>query len=88
MYCILSYKDMGATREIAAHERSLFHVMMGWSSLQFCHCSLQPSYVGNLIYGVASSAAVEEFGGKEKGSAIYHFCSTAMRIILKCRAYA
>ena len=30
-YCMLSYKDMG-TSEIAAHERSLLHVMIGWSS--------------------------------------------------------
>ena len=78
---------MGATREIAAYERSLFHVMMGWSSLQCRHCFLQPSYIGNLIYGVASAAAVEEFDRKAQGSAIYQFCSTAMKIILKCRAY-
>ena len=32
--CILLYKDMGATREIAAHKRSLVHVVMGQSSLQ------------------------------------------------------
>ena len=66
---------MGAMREIATHERFLSCVMMGWSSSQLRHCFLQPSYVSNLIYGVA---AVEEFGRKVQGSAVYQFRSTAM----------
>ena len=78
---------MGATREIAAHKRFVFNVMMGWISLQFRHHFLQHSYVSNLIYDVAS-AAVEELGRNAQGSAIYQFCSTAMNIILKCCAYA
>ena len=80
---------MGATREIAAHERSLLRVMIGWSSSQFRHRFLQPSYVSNLIYGVAS-VAVEEFSRKAQGSVIYMYqlCSIAMKIILECRAYA
>ena len=77
----LSYKDMVATREIVAHERSLFYVVMGHNSLQFCHHFFQPSYVGNLIYGVVS-AAVEEFVSKVQGSAIHKFRSTAMKIVL------
>ena len=87
VYCILSYKDMGAAGEIIAHKRSLFHVVMGWSSLQFRHRFLEPGYVGTLIYGVASYA-VEEFGGRAQGSAIHQFYSNAMKIVLKCHAYA
>ena len=86
LYCILSYKDVGAMREITVHERSLSHVMMDWGSLQLCLRFLQPSYVSNLIHGVAA-AAMEELGRKVQGSAVHRFCCTAMKIILECRAY-
>ena len=86
-YCILSYKNVSAVREIAAHERCLSRVMTGWSSLQLPYCFLQLNYVSYSIYGVAA-AAVEEFGKKAQGSTVYQFCCTAMKIILKCRAYA
>ena len=87
MYCVLLYKDVGAMREITAHKRALSRVMTGWSSLQLRHHFCQFSYVSNLIYGVAAPA-VEEFSRKVQGSVIYQFCCTAMKIILKCHAYA
>ena len=59
-------KHMSAMRKITAHKRSLLHVMTGCISSQLCHRFLQSTYIGNLIYGVAS-AAVEEFVRKVKG---------------------
>ena len=86
VYSILSYKDVVAVRQIAAHERSLSCVMTGWSSSQLHHCFLQPSYIStctcNLIYVVAA-VAVEEFGRKAQTSAVYQFCCTPMY----CRSF-
>ena len=86
-YCILSYKDVGAVREIATHERFLLCVMIGWSSLQLRHCFLQSSYESNLIEG-GTAAAVEKFGRKAQGSAIYQFRCTAIKVIFECSVYA
>ena len=71
-YCILLYKDVGSTGEVATYQRFLSCMMIGWSIPQLFHRFLQPSYVSNLNYGVAS-AALEEFGRKPQGSAVYQF---------------
>ena len=82
-YCILSDENVDAVRKIATHERCLSYVMIHWSRLQLRHCSLQPSYVSNLIHGVAA-ADVEQFGRKAQGSAVYQFCCTAMNSWVLC----